>query len=688
MTGGMHGRSRSDRTAWLKPHERSSCSTAEGTARAGRSFARCRPGRLWLAAAMLCCAALSLAACAGGETKAAVGPSSSDNIVLAADGRTVYAVNADVGTVTKADVRSGKVLQETAVGRFPQQAALSPDGRELYVTCRDTDKIDILKTKDLSLAGTIDAGGIEPYGIVVSPDGKRLYVSNDRSGTVTVIDRAARKAESTVAVGERPRALALTADGTKLYVGLYLKAAIAVIDTTSPAVKSTIELSASPDVSDPKKSQGIPNTLEQIRIAPDGKSAWATHLLTNTDSVIAFDETVFPAVSVIDTEADRELPKQRKELFKAINVPDSLGKTTIVSNPSDIAFAPDGAKAYVLMSGSEDVVAFDLNRGGNASGIVRHVPGDWPVGMALTGDGGALYVNNGNTHDLATIRTAGDARAEAKTLKLIAKDPMSKEERLGKTVFMSANSDEYPVTQQHWMSCASCHSAGETDGLTLMASKGPRNVPSNVGAMETGLLLWDGSRDDLTDYIHTVQDEMGGMLAQDAGKPMDAELQKLFDALSVYMKDPDSMPVPRSPYRAADGELTPEARAGKALFETKGQCIACHAGPYFTDSAQATGGTGKLTTADTTHLYDVGTANPLDKPSKGDARAGYADPRTPKQWDVPTLRGVWATAPYLHDGSAATLKDVLTTRNPEGKHGGALTDDEIDKVVAYLQQIQ
>lgn len=133
------------------------------------------------------------------------------------------------------------------------------------------------------------------------------------------------------------------------------------------------------------------------------------------------------------------------------------------------------------------------------------------VGMALTPDGDALYVNNGNRHDLATIRTAGDAKAEAKTLKLIAKDPLSQEVRLGKTVFMSANSDEYPVTQQHWMSCASCHASGETDGLTLMAGKGPRNVPSNVGAMETGLLLWDGSRGDLTDYIHTVQDAMGGM---------------------------------------------------------------------------------------------------------------------------------------------------------------------------------
>jgi hypothetical protein len=57
--------------------------------------------------------------------------------------------------------------------------------------------------------------------------------------------------------------------------------------------------------------------------------------------------------------------------------------------------------------------------------------------------------------------------------------------------------------------------------------------------------------------------------------------------------------------------------------------------------------------------------------------------------DTPTLKGVWGTAPYLHDGSAPTLADVFTTANPFERHGAisGLSQVEIDQLVTYLQQI-
>ena len=57
--------------------------------------------------------------------------------------------------------------------------------------------------------------------------------------------------------------------------------------------------------------------------------------------------------------------------------------------------------------------------------------------------------------------------------------------------------------------------------------------------------------------------------------------------------------------------------------------------------------------------------------------------------DTPTLLGVWQSAPYLHDGSAVTLRDVLTTRNPEGRHGDTsrLSESELDELVAYLLEL-
>ena len=54
--------------------------------------------------------------------------------------------------------------------------------------------------------------------------------------------------------------------------------------------------------------------------------------------------------------------------------------------------------------------------------------------------------------------------------------------------------------------------------------------------------------------------------------------------------------------------------------------------------------------------------------------------------DTPTLIEIWRTAPYLHDGSAATLRDVLTTGNPGDRHGKTshLKAAQLDDLVAYL----
>src|SRR5690606_7944966 len=79
-------------------------------------------------------------------------------------------------------------------------------------------------------------------------------------------------------------------------------------------------------------------------------------------------------------------------------------------------------------------------------------------------------------------------------------------------------------------------------------------------------------------------------------------------------------------------------------------------------------------------LHDVGTITPSSGTRAGEPLFGL---------DTPTLRGAWETPPYLHDGSASTLRDVLTTSNPDGMHGyvSALLPEQVDQLVAYLLQI-
>ena len=69
--------------------------------------------------------------------------------------------------------------------------------------------------------------------------------------------------------------------------------------------------------------------------------------------------------------------------------------------------------------------------------------------------------------------------------------------------------------------------------------------------------------------------------------------------------------------------------------------------------------------------------------------SGDFPPNTLQTLDTPTVKGVWETPPYLHDGSAPTLMHVITTRNPGDRHGSTshLTTAEKAQLVAYLRPL-
>ena len=75
--------------------------------------------------------------------------------------------------------------------------------------------------------------------------------------------------------------------------------------------------------------------------------------------------------------------------------------------------------------------------------------------------------------------------------------------------------------------------------------------------------------------------------------------------------------------------------------------------------------------------HDVGTGK--DDPSE------LMEPK----YDTPTLLGVYRSAPYLHHGKAATLKDILTTSNPRDEHGvtSHLTESQIEDMVEFLNAL-
>jgi hypothetical protein len=122
-------------------------------------------------------------------------------------------------------------------------------------------------------------------------------------------------------------------------------------------------------------------------------------------------------------------------------------------------------------------------------------------------------------------------------------------------------------------------------------------------------------------------------------------------AMDEYLKSLQPVPSPR----LVDGKLSAAAKRGERTFREAG-CADCHVPGLYTDLK----------------AHDVGTRRTFDGPKD--------------RFYTPTLIEVWRTAPYLHDGSAATIRDMLTRRNPNNEHGvtKTLTEQELNDLCEYV----
>ncbi|MBX3440728.1 MAG: hypothetical protein KF861_24775, partial [Planctomycetaceae bacterium] len=201
---------------------------------------------------------------------------------------------------------------------------------------------------------------------------------------------------------------------------------------------------------------------------------------------------------------------------------------------------------------------------------------------------------------------------------------------------------------QQWQSCSSCHPGGaRTDALNWDLLNDGMNNPKN----NRSLLL-----------AHRTPPAMSLGVRENAEVAVRAGIKYILFtvqpegvaiALDEYLKSLEPVPSPH----LENGNLSPAAMRGRELFNSREVgCASCHTGPLFTDQKH----------------YEVGTQGRFDRENE--------------PFDNPTLIEVWRTAPYLHDGSAATVRDVLTVKNPKDKHGKTshLTSRQIADLAEYV----
>ena len=596
----------------------------------------------------------------------------------------LWIVNQDNDSVSVFNTSTGSRLKHVKVGAAPRAIAFAPNG-QAWVTNKQSASITVIDPNTREVLRTIALpAGSQPYGIAASPAGSVMYVALEATGRLLKLDAATDATLASLAVGPNARHVAVSADGSRVYVSRFITPPLAgestaavqtqtgggevvVVNGPAMSIERTIVLRHSDAADAENQGRGIPNYLGAATIAPDGRSAWVPSKQDNVTRGVRrdarplnFQNTVRAISSRLDLQSGAEDYPERIDH-------DNAGVA------SAALFDARGIYLFVSLETSRQVAVVDAYGGQE---LFRLATGIAPQGLALSSDGRRLYVNNFmdrtiGVYDLSALVDEGIADVPQVAAWIAApSEKLTPQVLLGKQLFYDARDTR--LARDAYISCASCHNDGGQDGRTWDLTgfgEGLRNTSSLRGrAGAQGFLHWSNNFDEVQDFEGQIRALAGGtglmsntqFNAGTRSEPLGdakAGLSADLDALAAFVASLNAFAP--SPLRNADGTLTAAATAGKQVFQARG-CAGCHGGSGFTASAA-------------NNPVDIGTidadsGNRLNGPLSG--------------IDIPTLRDVWATAPYLHRGSAATLGDAIRA------HAGVtVTDAELPDLVAYVSQI-
>lgn len=675
-----------------------------------------------LAAVMFMAPGCSNNSTAGGNT-------ASGSLAVSKDDAILYAADGDLDTLFVVDAKTQTVISEIAVGRQPEKVLVAPD-ETVFVTNRLDRSVSVIRKGDTAESARISVG-VEPVALAASTDGKTLYVVNATSlsdsdfGTLMAFDTATLSLKWELPVGHEPRALTLMGDG-KAAISLYKQGDLVMVDlNTAKVTKSgtgvfnALNASAlgivttnsggaapSPEFAPFPDRQGLttarPMGLEAMTVSPDGMQLYAVSLIA-TDSVLntapgggvkepfpvggssgygggscgttavaapallTFSNDGTPQVDDLTTcqgegTSDRPpmlltspIPEMPVQGPKAIAM-ESTGRFLLVANmeSNNVSVIPTTRARTTSSFGATDVgisPGFRL-----PSGSVDQLVsvGAGPTGIAIAHDGKSAWVFNSFDHTISRLEQTQDNErvTNAGTISLTTREALSPAAAAGRKLFFSAT-DARMNDPSTGISCATCHLEGREDGHVWNFPDGPRQTPSLQGRMlaQTAPFHWNGEFTDLLAFMtHTVTNRMGGAGVTPA---MEAQVAAFIE----------SMPKADNPHKDTAADVM---QRGRTAFD-KAECGTCHSGESFTDQTFANVGTYVQTGAvqDNLSLLPHGGLN------------------------TPSLLGLARSAPYLHDGSALTLKARIMTGKNANQHGktSSLTDAEVDDLVSYLKAL-
>lgn len=584
-------------------------------------------------------------------------------LALSPNGKQLYVTCEASHTVIVVDTVQQKKIGEMAVGHHPTGVTFHPSGQYAYITNRLDDTLSVINVAKQEVIATQKVGD-EPHGVRANGNGDTLYVANSGTNDISVIDTDTLKEIKRLAAGRRPWSLALSPDGSRLCATNSLSHFVP-FRTPSTSEVTTVDVTNG-TIADRQFVHGG-NLLMGIGWHPSGEYAISTvrrtkNLVPMTRLLQGWTLTNGLVIIWRDGRVDQVLLDEPNLCF-----PD----------PTSVAITPDGQFALVTSSGTDRVAVVDLPKletmlqdateyerkhvfpnhlGKPTEFVLKHLPTEnSPRGIVISPDGKSAFVANALDDSLTVI--------DVENLKSVKRIDLGGPRKItrtrhGERLFHSAD-----ITFHRQFSCHTCHPDGHIDGLTYDIE--PDGIGMNPvdnrtlrGILDTAPFKWEGTNPSL-------QRQCGPRLAVFFTRIQPFTPEEL-EALDRYIC---TIPRPPNRYRPFGAELTEAQRRGKEIFERKrandgtlipeqNRCVTCHFPPLYTDR----------------NRHDVGTQMQYDHES---------------EFDVPHLNNIYDSSPYLHNGIAETLEEIWTRYNPDDEHGvtNDMTKDQLNDLMEYLKTL-
>lgn len=560
--------------------------------------------------------------------------------------------DADAGRVVILDLE-GEPRERTwiDVDGIPGHVRVHPDGR-IFATVRDRSEVLALELRCSDIADTCEPEltvvqcwptAPEPVALGFADDSETLLVSCGWGHTLHGFALEPGGKDVRIALAPQPRGFAV--QGDDVWVTHAVGSRLSRASLQAAAVIDERELHWRDDVGDPGwRMTNVPRfAVQGAAVALAGDRVLAPMVLAYPGepagqpqgygmSIDGF-EPFFPHEPVlvaIDPDGKTRLRLQREVRNADRPRVSSARRRPPRAQPPCLlprAIAVDTAREQVLIACQDlgQVVAYTTDDTKlSASQRAR-----WDVGAgtdAIAVDTADAVAWAWSPFDRALTRLALGDEVQSSAQRFILPAVDTPIAALGRRLF-------HKPTAFDGRSCASCHIDGRDDGLTWLSPRGIVQTPVLAGRLPgTEPFGWHGDGTDLREHMRRTFRRMR------APSPDAAAL----DALVAWVT---TMPS----YRPQPAPLSPSAERGKSVFESdEAGCDLCH------DDATGTDGD--------THRILRGRAI-----------------------DTPSLRGVGDTAPYMHDGRYATLRETLVHTETAMGSTVALHESQIADLITYLR---